>query len=76
MLATYAYLCDLKQCQDCTFPECSHTTDIRHRLTKEGCKLTEMKLVGSENGVNHYMEYFVDDVGLMRSWSVNKNDLA
>lgn len=58
MRTKYAYLCDLKQCQDCTYPKCEHTTDIRHRLTKEGCKLTEMKLVGSTNGVDYYMEDF------------------
>lgn len=55
MLETYAYLCNLRKCKDCTFPECSHTTDKRYR-----CKYpneTEMRLVGTTNGVNYYMEY-------------------
>lgn len=54
----YAYICDLRKCTDCSYPKCSHTTDIRHRLTKEGCKLTEMKLIGSYNGVSYYAEVF------------------
>lgn len=60
MLDSYAYLCDLEQCTDCSFPECRHTTDIHHRLYKETevYEVTEMKLIGSGNGVNYYMEVF------------------
>lgn len=51
----YAYLCDTHKCEKCSFPECSHTTDERHRcISKEA---TEMRLVGSDNGVNYYMEF-------------------
>ena len=55
MMETYAYLCDLRKCKDCTFPECSHTTDKRHRI--ECRDETEMRLVRSVDGVNYYMEY-------------------
>lgn len=24
------YLCDCKQCENCSFPMCKHTTDIKH----------------------------------------------
>lgn len=55
MLSTYAYLCNLKKCVDCSFPECSHTTDKNYRhFSKEP---TEMRLIYSSNGVNYYMEY-------------------
>lgn len=37
------------------YPECSHTTDERYQyISKES---TEMRLVGSTNGVNYYMEF-------------------
>lgn len=55
MLETYAYLCNLRKCKDCTFLECSHTTDKRYRC--ECPDETEMRLVGTTNGVNYYMEY-------------------
>lgn len=55
MLETYAYLCNLCKCNDCTFPECSHTTDKRYRCD---CSYeTEIRLVATANGVNYYMEY-------------------
>ena len=25
-----AYLCDRKACKNCAYPNCKHTTDIRH----------------------------------------------
>lgn len=55
MLEKYAYFCNLHKCTDCTFPECSHTTDEHYRCkcTKE----TEMRLVNTVNGVKYYMEY-------------------
>lgn len=55
MLETYAYFCNLRKCKDCTFPKCSHTTDKRYRY--EFPDVTEMKLIGTTNGVNYYMEY-------------------
>ena len=42
MLESYAYLCNLRKCKDCTFPECSHTTDKRYRC--EYLYDTEMRL--------------------------------
>ena len=55
MLEKYAYLCNLRKCKDCTFPECSHTTDKRYRC--ECLYDTEMRLVGVTNSVSYYMEY-------------------
>lgn len=55
MLETYAYLCDLRKCDECTFPECSHTTDKSHRFDCHN--ETEMRLLRSVDGVNYYMEY-------------------
>ena len=55
MLEKYAYLCNLRKCKDCTFPECSHTTDKRYRC--ECFYDTEMRLVGVKNGVSYYMEH-------------------
>lgn len=55
MLETYAYLCNLRKCKDCTFPECSHTTDKHYRC--ECTDDTEMRLVNTVNGVKYYMEY-------------------
>ena len=55
MLETYAYLCNLRKCKNCTFPECSHTTDKRYRC--QCSDETEMRLVGTANGVDYYMEY-------------------
>ena len=55
MLEKYAYLCNLRKCKDCTFPECSHTTDKRYRC--ECLYGTEMRLVGVTNDVSYYMEY-------------------
>ena len=55
MLARYAYLCNMHKCKKCSYPECSHTIDERYRyISKEA---TEMRLVGSTNGVNYYMEF-------------------
>ena len=54
MLESYAYLCNLLKCKDCTFPECSHTTDKLYRIK---CREeAEMRLLYSANGVNYYME--------------------
>ena len=50
----YAYLCNLKECENCTFPTCSHTTDLHYRMPTEG---TEMRLLGCSNGVEYYMEF-------------------
>ena len=61
-LCTYAYLCNLRKCVDCTFPECSNATDLRYSMFTEG---TEMKLVGRANGINYYMEFLEEE---------NKND--
>ena len=54
MIQTYAYLCNLKMCNLCTFPTCSHTTDSQYRIPTEG---TEMRLLGCSNGVEYYMEF-------------------
>lgn len=54
MIRTYAYLCNLEKCENCTFPTCSHTTDLRYRMPTEG---TEMRLLGCSNGVEYYMEF-------------------
>ena len=54
MIQTYAYLCNLKRCTNCTFPTCSHTTDSQYRIPTEG---TEMRLLGCSNGVEYYMEF-------------------
>lgn len=54
MIRKYAYLCNLKKCTNCTFPTCSHTTDLRYRLPTEGA---EMRLLGCSNGVEYYMEF-------------------
>ena len=55
MLEKYAYLCNKHKCEKCSYPKCSHTTDERYRyISKES---TEMRLVGSSNGVNYYMEF-------------------
>lgn len=57
MLARYAYLCNMHKCVECSYPQCSHTTDERYRyISKEE---TEMKLVGCINDVNYYMEFVV-----------------
>lgn len=53
MIQTYSYLCNLKKCENCIFPTCSHTTDVRYRMPTEG---TEMKLIHSSNGVEYFME--------------------
>lgn len=58
MLETYAYLCNMHRCEKCSFPECSHTTDRRYRYIFKDT--TEMRLVGSVNGVNYYMEFVCD----------------
>lgn len=47
MLESYEYLCNLRKCKDCTFPECSHTTDERYRI--ECREETEMRLIGTVN---------------------------
>lgn len=57
-LQTYAYLCNLKKCENCIFPACSHTTDSRYRIPIEG---TEMKLLKSSNGVEYYMEFLKEN---------------
>lgn len=62
MLESYAYLCNLRKCKDCTFPECSHTTDERYRI--ECREETEMRLIGTTNGVNYYMEYIKHPVDI------------
>lgn len=50
----YAYLCDTHKCEKCSFPECSHTTDERHRCISN--EATEMRLVGStETAVVRFM---------------------
>lgn len=54
MIQTYAYLCNLKKCENCIFPTCSHTTDSHYRLPTEG---TEMRLLSYSNGVAYYMEF-------------------
>ena len=55
MLEKYAYLCNMHKCEKCSYPECSHTTDERYRyISKEA---TEMRLVGSSNGIKYYMEF-------------------
>lgn len=54
MIQTYSYLCNLKKCENCIFPTCSHTTDSRYRLPTEG---TEMRLLSCSNGVAYYMEF-------------------
>ena len=58
MIRTYAYLCNLKKCTNCTFPACSHTTDLHYRMPTEG---TEMKLLGCSNGVEYYMEFLKNE---------------
>lgn len=70
----YAYLCDTHKCNNCSFPECSHTTDENYRLHKEG---TEMMLMYSSDGVNYYME-FVKHPFLDKKFNVKENndDLA
>lgn len=54
MKNVYAYLCDTHQCENCSFPKCSHTTDESHRIYEEN---TEMRLLGSYGDTNYYMEY-------------------
>lgn len=29
---TIAYICDRKQCANCSYPECRHTTNIEHSV--------------------------------------------
>lgn len=29
---TIAYICDRKQCVNCSYPECRHTTNIEHSV--------------------------------------------
>ena len=55
MLESYAYICNLCKCNECRFPECSHTTDKRYRM--ECADETEMRLLSTVNGVNYYMEF-------------------
>lgn len=31
-MADVLYICDLKACQNCSFPECRHTTNIEHAV--------------------------------------------
>lgn len=30
-----AFVCDRKQCENCSFPQCVHTTDIEHAVNFE-----------------------------------------
>lgn len=72
MLEKYAYLCNLHKCKDCTFPECSHMTDEHYR-----CKCieeTEMRLVGTTNGVNYYMEYVKHDTKKFKIYFYENGD--
>ena len=55
MKNVYAYLCDTHKCDNCSFPECSHTLDENHRI--HGTEETEMRLVYSSDDTNYYMEY-------------------
>lgn len=57
-LCTYSYLCNRKMCKNCIFPTCSHTTDLRYRLSVEG---TEMKLLHSSNDIKYYVEFLKEN---------------
>lgn len=71
-IKTYSYLCNLKKCENCIFPTCSHTTDVRYRMPTEE---TEMKLIHSSNGVEYFMEVRkVNDNTENKTRKENKND--
>lgn len=59
MICTYAYLCNLQKCENCSFPECSHTTDEKYRHFSKSP--TEMRHIGSSDGVDYYMEYAITE---------------
>ena len=59
MQAVYAYLCNLEKCDDCSFPDCSYTTDKQHQHISKSP--TEMRLIGVTNGVEYYMEYVIKE---------------
>lgn len=54
--ARYAYLCDREACSECSYPTCQHTTDQSHKLFKNVDEFLEMRLVGTLNNVDYYME--------------------
>ena len=54
--ARYAYLCDREACSECSYPTCQHTTDQFHKLFKNADEFLEMRLVGTLNNVDYYME--------------------
>lgn len=51
-----AYLCDRKQCENCSYPTCRHTTDISHAVNFEQCGNTNRyieKEPEEDNDDNH-----------------------
>lgn len=68
----YSYLCDTHKCDNCSFPECSHTFDEGHRIhtTKE----TEMRLVYSSDNTNYYMEYVKRSTKKFKIYFYKKGD--
>lgn len=38
-----AYLCDRKKCEDCSYPDCKHTTDITHAKNPHANNFIELE---------------------------------
>lgn len=58
MIEKYLYLCDQKKCGKCRFPECMHTSDIKHAKNK-----TDRKFIDYRNEI-----YGSDEI---QYWNVN-----
>lgn len=60
------YICDRKQCENCSYPLCEHTTDISHAINFEdlgdGCYAEKKELTEHEQ--------------LRRAWQKFKDDLC
>lgn len=68
---TIAYICDRKQCANCSYPECRHTTNIEHAVNyKEeptfGEILEHFKSVGNE--------FYTDEIKLIEKEEEIEND--
>lgn len=55
MIEKYLFLCDQKKCKKCSYPECKHTTDIKHAKNK-----TDRKFIsyGHEMSVSDEIQYW------------------
>jgi hypothetical protein len=50
------YLCDRKKCKDCSYPICTHTSDIEHAKNFECTRIGALTIYsekGSKENANH-----------------------